>query len=272
MDSKKKFIFAIISSITILFVSLFVAFICFKLLESTAETNLKGWKLGGAFAGFVFTASMLTSIVFQFYRQMTAEQVEDYRALVQELQSKLIKSAPCPDNFTIDIDERHKLVFARPTEWIPRGGLLYQYVNRCASGNIPANFNVTFLSNRDLLDYYRIEIGEEKLDLNDLYKKVITYQTNNVKNAFPEFKELDLMQEYTVIDEVKSVKYVHKYSYSGGQNKDKERIIVNVCQAGLYCYVKKAKGIFIFTFSDDEEEYLRSSEVFNSVISSIRFL
>lgn len=271
---EKRFFFSIVSGIVILSVSLFVAFICFKLLASSAEGTLKGWKLGGAFAGFVFTASMLTSIVFQFYKQMTGEQVEEYRQLVQELQAKLIKGAPCPDGFTVDIDERHKLVFARPETWIPQGGLLYQYVNKCKTGHIPANFNVVYLSDEDLKEYYPenpgIKIGAS--DLNELYKRVIDSQITILGQSFPAYEHHNLTQEYTTVDAMKCVKYTHQFSYSAAQPDNNAPVKVSVCQTRLFSYVPRLKGLFVFTFSDDSHEYLTSSEVFNSVISSIRYI
>lgn len=122
MDSRWKMVFSLISGTIIVLVSVFVAYVCFNLLESSAVADLKGWKLGGAFAGFVFTFSILTSATFQFYKHITADQTEKYRQQIQELQLKLIKGAPCPPGYEIDLDERHRLVFARPNGGHPAEG------------------------------------------------------------------------------------------------------------------------------------------------------
>jgi hypothetical protein len=57
MDNKNRMLFAIISGLVIIIISIIIAYISFSILESSAEANLKNWKFGGAFAAFVFTAS-----------------------------------------------------------------------------------------------------------------------------------------------------------------------------------------------------------------------
>ena len=45
-----------------------------------------------------------------------------------------------------------------------------------------------------------------------------------------------------------------------------------LCQTGVTTYVPRLNALFSFTFSALEETYTKSSEVFNNVITSIRFL
>src|SRR5271169_1662071 len=107
---------------TIVGLSLLVAFVTFGLLKSSAQADIRGYKLGGAIAAFAFTAGLLTSAFFNVYRLLTADQLKEYAKRIEELQAKLIRGAPCPAGYTIDLDEKHKFVFARPGNWQPKEG------------------------------------------------------------------------------------------------------------------------------------------------------
>lgn len=271
MDSRWKMVFSLISGTIIVLVSVFVAYVCFNLLESSAVADLKGWKLGGAFAGFVFTFSILTSATFQFYKHITADQTEKYRQQIQELQLKLIKGAPCPPGYEIDLDERHRLVFARPNGWTPSGGFLFQYVNNVEGDILNANFNVVYHSIDDLITMYKGwglgKFDPDHVDLDLLYKKIIDTTIDFVRMNFPAYEEGTISNETVSLDSYKSIKSTHLYSYT-----PPERTKIRMSQACIFTYVPRMKALYQFTFSDNEEDYLKSSEIFNTVVSSIRFL
>ncbi len=269
MEGRNRMAFALISGTIVISVSVFVAYICFNILESSAEGSLQNWKFGGAFAGFVFTASLLTSIIFQFYKQMTHERIEKYRQLIQELETKLIKGAPCPTGYTIDLDERHNLVFARPSEWLPRGGILYQYVNKNPVDVFNANFNVIYQGKEDLTALYEsFKMGKfdpGKVDFAELYELIFKLELDPVKN-FPSYEDGALSKEYILVDGIKSLKYIHTYTFQPDKNK------IRLTQSAVFTYLPRSVALYQFTFSDNEEDYLTSSEVFNTVVRSIRFL
>jgi hypothetical protein len=74
-----------------------------------------------------------------------------------------------------------------------------------------------------------------------------------------------MTREYVSIDGFKSVKYINTYPLP----QDKS---VNVRQSGIMTFVPRMRALYAFTCTDDEKDYLASSEMFNTVISSIRFL
>lgn len=272
MEPKARLRFSLISGIVIVAVSVAIAYVCFKILDSSATATLKQWKLGGAFAGFVFTASLLTSIVFQFYKQMTSETVDSYRSLIEELQAKLIKGAPCPDDFSIDIDERHKLVFARPDSWRPRGGVLYQYVEpRKSSDFFAANFNVTFSTQNELKKAMGDQFDPEGTNQEALYEKAAQSTVAGTSTMFDGYEQVSLTREYVQVDGLKSLKMIHTYRIQRPQAADSDPK-VEIRQTSVITYVPRVKALYNFTFSDDSTDYLVSSEVFSKVTSSIRFL
>lgn len=272
MSDRNRMIFSLISGIIVIGVSIFIAYISFDILESSAEASLQNWKFGGAFAAFVFTASLLTSIIFQFYKQMTGDRIAIYSQQIQELQTKLIKGAPCPPEYTIDIDEKHKLVFARPNEWLPREGILYQYVNKNPSDVLEANFNVVYQGKEDLSELYeKSNIGKfdaANVDVNKLYDFVLTLVVTGIKSFTLNYENGALSNEYVFVDGNKSLKYIHTYTAQLPNSENKTRM----CQSGILTYIPRLKAFYQFTFTDNEEDYLKSSEIFNIVVSSIRFL
>ena len=271
MDERKGMTFALLSGIVILGMSIFVAYICFNILDSFAEASLQNWKFGGAFAGFVFTASLMTSITLQVYKQMTTDRIEKYRDQIQELQTKLVKGAPCPEGYTIDIDEKHKLVFSRPQQWLPLNGILYQYIEKKDVSNISiANFNVIYQSEEDLSLNLGIDLAN--LDIYKLYETVMNLSIENLKKLLKllqnaNLENVNITQEFILVDNIKSLKWILTYT-EVDSNSNENRM----CQCGVYTYVSRLNSLYEFTFTDKEENYLISSEVFNNVIRSIRFL
>ena len=271
MQSRGRMLFALIAGVIVVGVSVLVSYVCFRILESSASANLQEWKLGGAFAGFVFTASLLTSIVFQFYKQMTSEAVDSYRDQIRDLQAKLIKGAPCPSNFTIDIDERHKLVFARPEIWTPKGGILYQYVEPQKKDDpLPANFNVTYLPQDVVNGYLGGKFDPGNVDLEALYNQAARITVLGAQ-ILPGYEQVGLSQEYVQVDGLKSLKVHHTCKFAH-PNTPPNGPKTEMHQVYVLTYVPRRTAVFQFVFTDDTQNFLASSDVFNKVTSSIRFL
>ncbi len=249
--------------------SIIVAYVFFSILESSAQATLQNWKLGGAFAGFVFTASLLTSITFQVYKHMTTDRIDTFREQIQELQSKLIRGAPRPQGYVIDIDERHKLVFSRPEKWLPKEGLLYQYISN-KKLEFKANFNVIYTSETDLCDLFdQLKLGKFDSVNVDLEKLYDIFAQGNIRGLEPfQAENVSETKEFILVDDIKSLKQIISYTLPNPIGTD----IKNLCAAAIYSYVPRLKALYQFTFSDSKENFLESSEVFNNVIRSIRFL
>jgi hypothetical protein len=298
MKANRTMAWALASGAVVILLSSGVAYLTTGILDSSTSGKLRGWSLEGGIAAFGFTFLLLSNLIFQLYKEMSRERAEDYLKQIQELQSKLIRGAPQPEGYLIDIDEHHKLVFARPEKWVPNGGLLYQYVAPEATRTdlVPASFNVYFETAKDLERAYDIsprELGRKSglsaSGLEELYGKVI----RGLREWFPKIVEgyslEGLAQEYLLVDGLKSVRYTHTYSKilptppppspapsaSAEPAEDAgpvEPVTATITQVGIAIYQPRRAVMFTFTFTDDAEDFLSSSEDFNRIVSSIRFL
>ena len=134
-------------------VGLLAAYICFGILKSDANGKYEGYSVGGAIAGAIVSWSVLATIFlklrkstsdeeelqnkrdlaleeFRENNRLTAEQrkneLDQLRKQVVELQSKLIRGAPKPNGYTIEVAERESIVLARPAHWAPKGGTIFE--------------------------------------------------------------------------------------------------------------------------------------------------
>ncbi len=291
--SDNRMLFALVSGITIFAVSVLVGWIFFGILQSTAQVTVQNWSLGGAIAGFAFSAILLTSITFQFYKQVTADELSKYRDQIAELQSKLIRGAPTPPGHSIEVDEKHKLVFSRPERWLPRQGILYQFIEKQVErqGETVANFVVSYQSKEDLKLFYKnleglkvtatnngkLEsfqlIDIKKTDVDKLYEDRLQGEVQlglmTVQAQFGSYENVNLTKEFILVDGIKSLKAVLSYTIAADGSKKQK---INLCQCFIFIYVPNLEALYSFTFTDSEEKYLNSSEVFNGIIASIRFL
>jgi hypothetical protein len=272
MKSSTRMIFSIGSVVIIILVSLVVAWVCFNLLESSAEGTFQTWKLGGAFAGFVVTATLMASVARQLYKEITSDQIEDYKKQVQDLQNKLLRGATCPQGYVIDLDEKRKIVLSRPSSWVSQYNVFFQYKEGRTKENdsVAANFNVISFGLDDIRETFenvmREKFDPENVDIEKLY-------TANVDGVKEINRQLDsnssIYSEYINVDGHKSAKYTSNRVVADPSDASKK---VKLVQSGVLTYVPKLKSLYIFTFTDNEEDYLRSSETFSNVLSSVRFL
>jgi hypothetical protein len=261
-----RMLFSVIIVTSIFIVSIVVAYIAFNILESSAEANLQNWRFGGAFAGFVFTASLMASLAFQFYKQMTVDEVAKYRNQAIELQSKLIRGAPCPKDYTIEVDEKNKIVFSRPVGWVPRNHILHQYKeieNR--SDPQPALFTSLIFSKLDLVIFFeKYRLGSfdaDNIDVDTLYNKFSQgWQKFLVEED--KCKNLHTTEERIRVDGIESQRSLYNYT-------DKERTLLD---SVIITYVPRFEAMYVFVFTDDDKDYRKSSQVFENIRESIRFL
>jgi hypothetical protein len=265
METRSRMILVWISGVIIVGLSLLVAYVCFSILGSSAEGTLRNYKVGGGLAGFLITASFLSSTLMSIYRVLTADQISEYRKQIQELQTKLIKGAPCPPDYSIDVDEKHRLVFARPKNWEPRGGILYAYVETPRpDDDFPANFVVTFFGEKEIAAAYGKDLADASGKLDESLTGIDKLYETRMR-ASEQLTNVELSREYITVDGIRSAKWGVTWTPPGGTNGV-------VRQIGVVTYVPSMKCLFEFAFSDDKAGFFVSSAVFNNVISSIRFL
>lgn len=109
--------------IFIFLMGLVAAYVCFGILNSQASGQYQGYSLGGAIVGAVVSWSVMLSV----YQQLrgTSDEVQELRNRAEELQHKLIRGAPRPKGYDTEVDEKQRIVLARPSDWEPKGGMIF---------------------------------------------------------------------------------------------------------------------------------------------------
>jgi hypothetical protein len=88
------------------------AYVCFKVLDSSASGQFQQYSVGGAIVGAIISWGILTSMYLQV-RKSSGELV-DLRRQVADLEKKLLRGAPRPKDFETEVAERQRIVLARP--------------------------------------------------------------------------------------------------------------------------------------------------------------
>jgi len=273
--------------------SAMVAWVTFGLLQSSATGEIQGYKLQGSIAAFAFTFGVLTTAFYGMFKLLTAddvkelsqrkdaefkdfaqksnEQIQDYARRIEELQAKLLRGAPCPPLYVIDLDEKNRLVFSRPGKWKNRNGVLYAYVEPARQGDpFAANFTVVVT---DLTDAVAAGLDlTQQAQLDGFYGAVLAKVASDTpasmtrQTGFPTAAVPDAMsKEYVTVDGLRGAKYINTYIVQTNPP-------LTLRQSGVIVYVPRTSSYYVFTFSDDESDYLTSSDVFNNVMASVRFL
>jgi len=122
------------------------AWICFGVLNSQAKGNYEGYSLGGSVVGAIVSWGFLTTIYLKVQkssnelddlrkkssneledlRKKSSNELEDLRKQNKTLEDKLILGAPHPQGFDLEVDERQRIVLARPKDWEPKGGIIFE--------------------------------------------------------------------------------------------------------------------------------------------------
>lgn len=283
--------------------ALIVAYVTFGILNSQADAEIQKYSLGGAIVGFLITFSAFISAYIQF-RRSSLEVQELYRH-ISELQNKLMKGAPKPSSeFIIESDERQRIVLARPEKWECAGGVIFDYeiplCNLTREEDVfPAHFRVSFKPIKDSEkpeEYYMhyiekiknkksiageectneyIYLGGEYDNIKSL--KIIAKQYAKCKLEVDPWTGIQKHDEIPITKDeyekglMESHKKFEKSPHSEQKNESIEKYL-ELLQIVIACYHEKLNNIFYFEFIDDSADFIESSEKFNQIINSIRFL
>lgn len=122
---RKDKIIDLVAVVTIALVGLLTAYVCFGLLQSEASGEFQQYSVGGAIAGALASVSLLSTTYLQIRK--SGGEIQKLRETNQELQQKIIRGAPRPPGFDTEVSERQRIVLARPKDWKPRGGIIFEY-------------------------------------------------------------------------------------------------------------------------------------------------
>ena len=123
MEKEKWFDLFVVAFI--LLAGLLSAYVTFGVLESQAEAEVHKYRVSGAIAGALVSMSLLASVYLQVRKSSQA-----FKTLLQrnrDLEQKLIRGAPRPSGFEIEVGESQRIVLARPRHWEPRGGTIFDF-------------------------------------------------------------------------------------------------------------------------------------------------
>lgn len=128
--------------VVIALISLVIAYVTFGILESQAQAEIQKYSISGALVGAVVVINLLTSTYLQLRK--SSGELEALRARNEELQQKVIRGAPHPMGYEIEVSERQRIVLARPKDWKLHGGTIFDFElpeKQIAKGDIfPARF------------------------------------------------------------------------------------------------------------------------------------
>lgn len=123
MEREKVVDVVVISVLTLL--AMGVAWVCFQLIDSQAEASIRQYRFQGGIAGFVVAETVILNAYFTARRE--SREVQQLRDEAEQLRRKLIRGAPRPPNFEVEVDEYRHVVFARPAAWTPGGGKIFDF-------------------------------------------------------------------------------------------------------------------------------------------------
>jgi len=323
----------LIALAVIVLLGLFTAYVTFGILQSQASTAVKNYSLSGAVAGALISMSMFFS-VYRGFRKSSGE-VEKLRDRIQELSQKVIRGAPCPRAFEIEVDERQRIVLAKPQKWEPRGGTIFDFElskEKLQEKDIfPARFTVTYVpitpdlgSMDEFYDRMHksldsptigswtseyINIGGEPNPIGSLKVIAQVYvKATVVKNAVT--GKLETSKEQLSKEDFEALKTAetkgdqgappsspqtaetkgdqggppsspHKENTESTQPTQAgpsssaliERVdYLRVWQMYVACWHEDLNKVFVFEFWDDEQDFTKSSAMFNQILDSVRFL
>lgn len=106
-------------------IGLLTAYVCFGVLESQATAEIRKYSVSGGIAGALVSWGVLANLYLQFRK--SSKELQDLKGRNEDLQKKLIRGAPCPSEFEIEVDEKQRIVLARPGGWTRVGGVIFDY-------------------------------------------------------------------------------------------------------------------------------------------------
>jgi len=258
------------------------------------------------------SAGVLTSIYLQVRK--SSDEVKTLRNRNLELQRKLLRGAPRPLGFETEISERERIVLARPGEWQPSGGIIFDYQlppdTLPTEDRFPPQFRVTYQPIEEDKDNRRSKHPD--VEQTQYYVSV----QNNLEGLLDDHEGVldkyaswqSYSAEYISLggdtQPIKSLKFIaHEYvhvdikppdrmhtrsavrwrpitkgeydSKANGKNASAPQLRAfdtEIIYVFVVCYCQQLNTIYHFHFWDDMHSFVASSEQFNQIINSVRFL
>lgn len=203
--------------VLIVIVGLAAAYILFAVLDSEASGEFQGYSVTGAAAGFVVVELLL----FSTYQQLRKSDQEDLQEQINQLQQKLIRGAPRPLSFETEVAERERIVLARPQEWKPGAGIIFDL-------QPPREEHQ---SDYDLSPEFRCSYAPTAEDIGPTKARILWWQNKNARSKTSDYRKQfyeNYQQERLEKGKKNSLyeSYSCEYDYIGGEPEPIESLRV----------------------------------------------
>lgn len=166
------------ATIVIFVCSLVAAFITFRFLESTADYQATGIKVGGALAGLLITFIILWRSFHTLSQELGQTDRERLQEQVKNLQDQLVRQDPSPPGYHRVVNEDYKVVVHIPNDWV-LGETNFMSIFAPSSRTQAGFMHNIFFSRKPAAWAYReIKLGE---NVNALAQKYATQNSDDSK-------------------------------------------------------------------------------------------
>lgn len=272
---------------------LFIAYVTFGILESQAQAEIQKYSVSGALAGALVTSTLLASVYLQLRK--SSGEVESLRRRIDELQYKVIRGAPCPSGFETDVNERNRIVLARPEKWRAKHGILLNLESREVTLDnndiFPTLFTVYYEptgATPDPETFYKSILKEWETSpvvISPISEYVFVGgeqgAVKSLKIAAKQFVSVELIKRSPITGKLEwDYQSITEEEYNSNKDKPAEdtgdpNVLVRyfpVVRMWVSCYHVQLKGIFSFVFVDNVEDFTQASTALNQILNSVRFL
>lgn len=278
--TKKLSASPIIVFIIIFGCNLVAAVLLYGVLESTGTFESQKMRLGGAAAGFaiflISSSHIFLSIKKNADQAERDEVVKERDLRIKELKAENIrlKSAQlpeirCPEGFELVYLSDLRIGFARPNTWTIHPEIQVGMYMRplepgemerlCFQGNI--NITATHVSGQEfraILEQRRVKGQDGDFEPNDEFLKSPFISVKNLLQA------TDIQFMSTFVDNARGIHCVARYPRKNAQGQ------FNIME-GISVFNEDQARLFIFALHECEELINESREIFQRLVSTVKF-
>ena len=306
--------FDLFAVITIAGMSLGVAVVTYGVLKSSGAADAGATQLGGAVVGFVASFGLISRVYKQLVRG--AEQAEQRQWIaenrrlndqVDELSQKLIRGAPRPEGYSVELLEQHKLVLARPSGFESRGGVILdiqepeskvEKEGKRLIDFVPARLYVNYMpapakqtadeyyrgyheracasTRHDVMAVERTSVGSdgdacEALKVTTRRCVRVTLRADSVPGRFTRSIEPLPRDEWLPHRAVISPERFAPVEEVDDPAYEDEAVVA-LRTTVVVCLNRAIDKVYFFAFEDDEENFTHNVAILNRCLRSVRFL
>ncbi len=295
----------LLAVVTIALVSLGVAVVTFGVLDSTGSSDNGITSIGGAIVGFALAFGGLSTLFRSLERANHDDRTRILEREVAELSQKLLRGAPRPPGYSVELLEHHRLVLARPTGFESKGGVILDIQEPDGVDEkrptqvldaIPARLFVNYIPGPRSMtpdDYYRDYVERTKdnhvFDVMGIERTIIgsdpgtcdalrvttrrrarvTLRVDPISGRLNRSMDVLPRHEWDAVDVGPCTVEVPTGDLT---TTFKHQVVVPYRQSVVVCFNTELERVFFVGFEDDETHFVDHVEAFHQCLRSLRFL